>query len=79
VPEWDEYVRWERALLADAFQNSPQLEELAARLTAGASSPRERLDRLFRYVTKEIRYQQDYETTVAGVRPHACPVVIERG
>lgn len=79
VPDWDEYVRWERALLADAFQNSPRLEELAAKLTAGAASPREKLDRLFGYVTKEIRYQQDYENTVAGVRPHACPVVIERG
>ena len=79
VPDWDEYVRWERALLVDAFQNSPRLEELATRLTAGAASPREKLDRLFRYVTKEIRYQQDYENTVAGVRPHACPVVLERG
>ena len=79
VPDWDEYVRWERALLADAFQNSPRLEELAAKLTAGAAGPRDKLDRLFRYVTKEIRYQQDYENTVAGVRPHACPVVIERG
>jgi len=79
VPDWDEYVRWERALLADAFQNSPRLEELAAKITAEAASPREKLDRLYRYVTKEIRYQQEYENTVAGVRPHACPVVIERG
>jgi tetratricopeptide (TPR) repeat protein len=79
VPDWDEYVRWERALLADAFQNSPQLEELATRLTKGATSSRDKLDRLFRHVTKQIRYQQEYENTVAGVRPHACPVVLERG
>jgi tetratricopeptide (TPR) repeat protein len=79
VPDWDEYVRWERALLADAFQNSPRLEQLAARLTTGATSPRDKLDRLFRSVTQDIRYQQDYENTVAGVRPHASPVVLERG
>ena len=79
VPDWDEYVRWERALLADAFQSSPRLEQLAARLTASATSPRDKLDRLFRFVTQEIRYQQDYENTVAGVQPHACPVVLERG
>ncbi|HEX3694672.1 MAG TPA: transglutaminase domain-containing protein [Polyangia bacterium] len=79
VPDWDDYVRWERALLADAFRTSPKLEALTARLTAGASTPRDKLDRLFAYVTNEIRYQQDYETTIAGVRPHACPVVLERG
>ena len=79
VPDWDEYVRWERALLADAFRSTPGLEALAARLTAGASEPRDKLDRLYEYVTKEIRYQQDYENTVAGVQPHASSVVIERG
>jgi hypothetical protein len=30
-------------------------------------------------VAQEVRYQQDYETTIAGVRPHAAPIVIERG
>ena len=79
VPDWDEYVRWERALLADAFRGSPKLDELAARLVTGASGPRDKLDRLFRYVTKDVRYQQDYENTIAGVRPHACPIVLERG
>jgi tetratricopeptide (TPR) repeat protein len=79
VPDWDDYVRWERALLAEAFRSSPRLDALAARLVKGADTPREKLDRLYEYVTKEIRYQQDYESSIAGVRPHACPVVLERG
>ncbi len=79
VTGWDEYVRWERALLQDAFRSNPELEALARSLTAGQATARQKFDRLFRYVAEEIRYQQDYESTIAGVRPHACPVVLERG
>ena len=79
VADWDEYVSWERALLAEAFRTTPRLEALTQRLIAGASDPRDKLGRLYDYVAKEIRYQQDYENTVAGVQPHACSIVIERG
>jgi len=78
VPSWDEYVRWERALLTDAFVDSPELAQLAKKLVGDATTPREKLDRLFRYTAQEIRYQQDYETTIAGVRPHASSTVMER-
>ncbi|MEY4544522.1 MAG: hypothetical protein RL685_717 [Pseudomonadota bacterium] len=76
---WDEYWRWEKALLSEAFRSSPELEGWAARLTQGAQTPREKLDRLFHAVTTDIRYQQEYETTIAGVRPHTGPVTMERG
>jgi tetratricopeptide (TPR) repeat protein len=79
VENWEDYVRWERALIADAFHTNPKLDELVARLTADAPTPREKLDRLFHYATQDIRYQQDYENTIAGVRPHASPIVLERG
>ncbi len=79
VDSWDDYVRWERALLADAFHSSSSLDALTDKLLAGAHSPREKLDKLFHHVAQEVRYQQDYETSIAGVRPHAAPVVIERG
>ncbi|HEY4220803.1 MAG TPA: transglutaminase domain-containing protein, partial [Myxococcota bacterium] len=76
---WDEYVRWEQALLKDAFRSNPEVDALAAKLLAGASTPHDKIDRLFRYVSKDIRYTQEYETSIAGVKPHACPVVLERG
>ncbi len=79
VSSWDSYAHWERALLTEAFPASPELGTLAHKLTADAKTPRERLDRLTTYVAQEIRYQQDYETTVAGVRPHSSRQVIERG
>jgi tetratricopeptide (TPR) repeat protein len=79
VPTWDIYAHWERALLAEAFPASPELGTLARKLTADAKTPREKLDRLTAYVAQEIRYQQDYESTVAGVRPHSSRQIIERG
>ena len=79
LTDWQQYVDWERALLSEVFESNAQLRRLAAQLTEGASTPRERLDRIYRYASREIRYQQDYEETIAGVRPHSCPVVLERG
>lgn len=79
LSSWDEYVAWERALLSEVFHSDAELRALARRLTDGVTGVRERFDRLFHYVAEEIRYQQDYEDTIAGVRPHSCPVVLERG
>ncbi len=77
--DWSEYVEWERALLSEVFETNANLRERAHELTEGARTTRERVDRIYRYVAQEIRYQQDYEDTIAGVRPHSCPVVLERG
>ncbi|MCP4503240.1 MAG: hypothetical protein GY822_25160 [Deltaproteobacteria bacterium] len=79
VEGWEEYVKWERALLTNAFTSNPELEELAKKLVKGATTTREKFDRLFHYVAQEIRYQQDYESSIAGVRPHSCPQVLARG
>jgi tetratricopeptide (TPR) repeat protein len=79
VASWQEYVEWELALMSEAFETNDEIAALARRLTEGAASRREALDRLYRFVAQEIRYQQDYEDTIAGVRPHSAPVVLERG
>jgi tetratricopeptide (TPR) repeat protein len=78
LKSWDGYVRWESALLAEAFGGGPELDALAKKLTAGAPTARDKLDRLSAFVAQEIRYQQDYEDTIAGVKPHAAAMVLER-
>ncbi len=78
VKSWDEYVNWERALLKKAFVSNKEVRDLAVRLTSGKETPREKLDALFRFVAQEIRYQQDYETTIAGVKPHTPTQILER-
>ncbi len=79
LPSWEIYLAWERGLLNDVFRGSPQLEAVAQRLFEGVSDPAEKLARLQTYLMDEIRYKQDYEDTIAGVKPHAASMVIERG
>jgi len=78
VSSWDEYVNWERALLKNAFVSNKEVRDLAVQLTEGKGTPHEKLDALFRFVAQEIRYQQDYETTIAGVKPHTPTQILER-
>lgn len=78
VPDWNLYWTWEQALLVDAFRESPDLEALAAELLEGADTAIEKVRRIHTYLIESIRYQQDYERTIAGVKPHAAPVVLAR-
>ncbi|MBI2377760.1 MAG: hypothetical protein HYV07_27405 [Deltaproteobacteria bacterium] len=78
VPGWDEYLKWEVALLEDVFRESPELNATAERLEEGLTTTSEKVERIHRHLMQNVRYQQDYEDTIAGVKPHAAPVVIER-
>lgn len=78
VPGWTTFFSWERALLQDAFRSSPALEELAKTLFKDAKTKAEKVERIHAYLMTNIRYQQDYERRIAGVKPHAAPVVVAR-
>ncbi len=78
LPSWDSFIRWERAILDESFPADPALDALASRLTQGATTPRDKLGKLFAFVAQEIRYQQEYESILAGWQPHRSSVVLER-
>lgn len=78
VPGWATFFSWEKALLQDAFRESPELEALAKTLFEGAKTKAEKVERIHAYLMTNIRYQQDYERHIAGVKPHAAPVVVAR-
>ena len=78
VPDWDTFWKWEEALLTDAFRETPELVALAKTIFEGAETPQEKIDRLQAWLMTEIRYQQDYEGHIAGVKPHAAPMVVAR-
>jgi hypothetical protein len=78
LPSWDSFIRWERAILDESFPADPGLDALAVRLTQGATTPRDKLGKLFAFVAQEIRYQQEYESILAGWQPHRSSVVLER-
>jgi tetratricopeptide (TPR) repeat protein len=78
VPDWTTWLSWERALLEGVFRDSPELDALAKKLGDGATDTEEKLKRVHAFVMEEIRYQQDYESFIAGVKPHPAPMVLER-
>jgi tetratricopeptide (TPR) repeat protein len=78
VPDWKTYLSWEKSLLEGVFRDSPEIDAVAKRLAEGPSAAVDRLERIHQFVMEEIRYQQDYESVIAGVKPHAAPMVLER-
>lgn len=78
VPDWATFLEWEKALLTDAFRQTSDMTRLAQEIVEGAETPKEKALRIHKWLMEEIRYQQDYENSIAGVRPHAAPVVVER-
>ena len=77
IPDWDAWLSWEKALLEGAFRSSPEVDALAKKLGEAGDVP-EKVKRIHEYVMQDIRYQQDYETFIAGVKPHPAPMVLER-
>jgi tetratricopeptide (TPR) repeat protein/transglutaminase-like putative cysteine protease len=78
IPGWGTIAEWDKALMIDAFRSTPETKTLAQELTRDAETKRQKLDALTRFVMREIRYQQDYENTIAGVKPHAASIVLQR-
>ncbi len=78
VPDWESFASWERALLMDAFRSSPEIDAFVHELVDGADSKEEKLSRIYDFVIQDIRYQQDYDRPITGVKPHAAPVVFAR-
>jgi transglutaminase-like putative cysteine protease len=76
-PAWATLRDRVEALVADAAAGSPALATQAARLVAGSETPRERAERLARFVADEIRYV-GLEHGVDGVLPAAAAVTLER-
>jgi tetratricopeptide (TPR) repeat protein len=78
VPDWKVWLSWEQALLEGVFRDSPELEQVAKVINKGNPEAQEKLDRIHTFVMEEIRYQQDYETFIAGVKPHPASMTLER-
>jgi len=78
VPSWETFSGWEAALLRDAFRVDTEVEAVALRVLDGATSPLDKVERIHAWVMNEIRYQQDYEKEIAGVKPHPAAVTVSR-
>ncbi|MCK5796074.1 MAG: hypothetical protein KAI47_02770, partial [Deltaproteobacteria bacterium] len=79
VPSWDYFSSWGRSLTDDVFEMTPKLTKKLQEITKGATSVGEKVRRVYRYALTRVRYQQDYETFIAGVKPHTAAMVLARG
>ncbi len=54
--EWGEVARWYQRIAAPRTRPTAAIEELAAAIVAGAESRTEKLERIYRWMLREIRY-----------------------
>jgi len=79
VPSWDYFSEWGNSLTAEVFAMDPELRATLKQLVRGRNTTREKIDAVYHFALTRIRYQQDYETFIAGVKPHAAAAVLSRG
>jgi hypothetical protein len=66
---WESLGAWYTDLLQGVPQGSPEVAKLARELTAGAATPREKLEALVAHVRRKVRYVA-VEVGIGGFRPH---------
>ncbi|MBM4149355.1 MAG: DUF3857 domain-containing protein, partial [Lentisphaerae bacterium] len=71
APDWQTVSRWYWELSAPHLAPSPELTAKSRELAGGTTSRRDRIERIFRFVSQEIRYMGiTVETTAPGYEPH---------
>jgi len=79
VPSWDYFSEWGNSLTTDVFAMDPNLRQTLEQLTRANKTVPQRIDAVYHFALTSIRYQQDYETFIAGVKPHTASTVLARG
>jgi len=75
IPSWDAFGAWIRSLNQRAIEPTPEITTLAARLTAGKTSERDRIAALYTYVATKVRYVA-VEFGIGRLQPHTAGDVL---
>ncbi|HUI43641.1 MAG TPA: DUF3857 domain-containing protein [Terriglobia bacterium] len=75
LTDWKQVGDWYLGLEAGRVTPTPEIRQLAAQLTAGKSTPREKLEALYDYVSVKVRYVA-LEFGIGGYQPHAAVDVL---
>ena len=78
LTDWKQVGDWYLGLEASRVQPTPAIRHLAAQLTAGKSTPREKVEALYTYVSEHVRYVA-LEFGFGGYQPHAADDVLSNG
>jgi len=79
VPSWDYFSKWGRSLTSEVFEINPALRRTLEGLIKGKATLKQKVDAIYHFALTRVRYQQDYETFLAGVKPHPASMVLARG
>ena len=75
IPSWKDVSRWFAALSADGQKMTPDLEKLVADVTAGKTTQEDKIQALYFWSTRNIRY---VETAFTGEKAGFKPVSAEQ-
>lgn len=78
LPDWEFFVHWEWSMVEDSLRMTPDLQVKASEVVSPDASAQEKVDAVYRFVANGVRYMQDYEERIAGVRPHPASLTYER-
>ncbi len=78
-PDWETISRWYWNLCLPHLETvTPEMKAKVAELVAGAVTRREKIERLFRFVSQEVRYMGiTTETEAPGYEPHDVKTTFE--
>jgi tetratricopeptide (TPR) repeat protein len=78
LSDWKQVGEWYAALQSGGTRVTPQIQALANKLTAGKTTPEQKLDAIYAYVSERIRYVA-LEFGIGGFQAHAAGVVEANG
>ncbi len=68
---WDDMGKWQRDLANGRRDSSPEIRQKFAQLTAGETTPQQKLQSISAFIQKEIRYVA-IELGIGGWQPHSA-------
>ena len=75
---WDQLMKWYGTLIREQDYVTPEIEQKTKALLRGAWSRREKIKRLYEYVTTNIDYV-GIELGIWAIKPHSAPEIFKAG
>ncbi len=69
VPDWETLARWQNSLIQDQFEIDEEIRIKTEEITRSAATPMEKLEAIYRFVAKEVRYL-DHDVGIFGKKPN---------
>ena len=77
IPNWNEFGNWYLNLINERLHATPEICQLAEDLTKNLSSDKIKMDSIFQYIQKNVRYEQEY-LEYGGIIPNPPATILSR-